>query len=118
MTTNDQSQDANTVQIMALLQGNSNTRSEIIERCRANPLEVSEGIRGNGEGEVGYALDLGRNSVKGTVRVVVSGKITCDSNPEKQFGAMDHMKAFVKSALAEELTLVQGLMEKVNGEEA
>lgn len=106
--------DSNVLEVISVLQGTDPTKAEIIERAESAPLEVSVELRGNGEGEAGIALDLGWNSVKGSARVVVSGRIKCDSHPTTQLKAYAHIGAVVRSVMAEELVKLKQVMEAMS----
>lgn len=105
---------SNTVDIITLVQGSNPNKAEIIENAEAAPLYVREELRGNGEAEAGVALDMGWNSTKGSVRMVVSGKIQCDSHPETHLKAYDHVHSIVTAVVSDKLPQLKALMESIN----
>jgi hypothetical protein len=107
-------QGSNVVDIIALLQGNNPSKAEIVEQAQSTPLRVSQELRGNAGAEAGVALDMGWNSAKGSVRIVVSGRVECDSNPETHLKAYEHIYSVVTAVIADKLPELQELMEAVN----
>lgn len=99
-----------TLHIVELLVGNDKQKSEIIERARTSPLSVREELRGEGDAEATYGLDLGWNGARATVRVMASARVTCDSSPEKHIKAFEHCKSLVEAVVADEIPRMQRLM--------
>lgn len=105
----------NSISVISILTDNRPSKERLIENARSAQLEYQE-LLGDGKAKAEYGLDIAKNGVSGSVRILVSASLMCDSSPTTHIAAMEHVKNLVFAETASEYDKLKQLFAAVQEE--